>query len=272
MTRRDLSLPPAIMTMLSLWFDAVFRGVREAGLLVEQGQFVRARMIIKWISATLQHCLVLLAVRVEIKMRHGAVPPSPPATSQTAPGGGGAAAPSFPLWMPVLLSGRLPVFARCAKRGIQACVGLVVPKAWIPGSACGCTGSCHWLDNGCGLAHKLAVLRADFIQTRSSSNRKSRARRPNPRSAFIGKSASPPLKKRALHPANSGASVATAHEQAVPRNPSSRPSLGPRAPPLAFTPAAVFARGPHPDTALRAASRSHQARSATDCRSAFRSP
>jgi hypothetical protein len=31
--------------MLSLWFDAVFRGVREAGFRVEQGQFDRARMM-----------------------------------------------------------------------------------------------------------------------------------------------------------------------------------------------------------------------------------
>jgi hypothetical protein len=45
MTWRDLSLPPAITTMLSLWFDAVFRGARGAVLLVEQGQFVQARMM-----------------------------------------------------------------------------------------------------------------------------------------------------------------------------------------------------------------------------------
>ena len=62
MTWRDLSLPPAIMTMLSLWFDAVFRGAREAVLLVEQGQFVQARMIVKRISAILRHCFVLLSL------------------------------------------------------------------------------------------------------------------------------------------------------------------------------------------------------------------
>jgi hypothetical protein len=111
MTLRDLFLPPAIEIMLSLWFDAVFRGVREAGFLVEQGQFVRARMIVKRISAILRHCFVLLAVRADVKLRHEAAAPPPPATPQTAHSGRGAAAPSFPLWTSVSLSGRHPVFA-----------------------------------------------------------------------------------------------------------------------------------------------------------------
>ena len=105
MTWRDLSLPPAIETMLSLWFDAVFRGVREDGFLVEQGQFVRARMFVKRISAILRHCFVLLAVRVEIKARRAQTPPplTPPRKGARnrapllplagrRPGGGGVAA------------------------------------------------------------------------------------------------------------------------------------------------------------------------------------
>jgi hypothetical protein len=106
MTWRDLFLPPAIATTLSLWFDAVFRGVRKAASLMEQGQFVRARMIVRRISAILRHDFVLLAVRVEVKLRHGAAAPSPPATPQTESGGGGAAAPTFPLWASVPFSGR----------------------------------------------------------------------------------------------------------------------------------------------------------------------
>jgi hypothetical protein len=93
MTWRDLSLPPAIMRMLSLWSDAVFRGVREAASLMEQGQFVRARMIIKRISAILRHCFVLLAVRVEIRVRRAKSPP--PLTEPHK--GAGNRAPLLPL-------------------------------------------------------------------------------------------------------------------------------------------------------------------------------
>jgi hypothetical protein len=64
-----------MLTMLSLWFDAVFCGLREAGHFVEQGQVVRARMIIKRMSAILRHSFVLRAVRLEIKALHAKSPP-----------------------------------------------------------------------------------------------------------------------------------------------------------------------------------------------------
>ena len=66
MSLRDISLPPEILTMLRLWFNAVFRSVRLAGLLVEQGQFVRARMINKRISAIPRHSLVFQVVRLQV--------------------------------------------------------------------------------------------------------------------------------------------------------------------------------------------------------------
>jgi hypothetical protein len=50
--------------MLTLWFDAVFRGVRQAGDLVREGQIVRARMMIKRISAILMPYVRRLARRL----------------------------------------------------------------------------------------------------------------------------------------------------------------------------------------------------------------
>ncbi|MFZ4069333.1 MAG: hypothetical protein ACOYJ6_04430 [Caulobacterales bacterium] len=88
MTWPDLHLAPAILTMLSLWFDAVFRGVREAASLVEQSHFVRALMIIKRISAILRHSFGLLAARLEIKVRRAKSPyPLTPPSSTPVSGG-----------------------------------------------------------------------------------------------------------------------------------------------------------------------------------------
>ncbi len=61
--------------MLTVWFDAVFRGARQAEHFAAQGQFVRARMIIKRSSAILRHSGVLPAVRLEIKARHAQTTP-----------------------------------------------------------------------------------------------------------------------------------------------------------------------------------------------------
>jgi hypothetical protein len=121
----------------------MFRGVREAASLVEQGQFVLAWMIIKRISAILRHCIVLLAMRAKVKSRHGAAAPPP---------------------LRRIRCGRLfhsQVVILCspqAKLRIQAYVGLIVPKAWIPGSACG-----EDRMTGGGLARKLAGLRAALL-------------------------------------------------------------------------------------------------------------
>ena len=209
MTWRDLPRPPAILRMLSLWFDAVFCGVREAASLVkpvELGQFVRARMIIKQIRAILRHAFVLLAVRLEIKpQRPGAA--GEPATLQTAHGGGGAAAARFPLWTPAPFSGRHPVFAagEAQKPDLQH---LAFPKSLDPG-----LGLWPPRDDGGvekSLVRKRASLRAallspmpvasraNSVPTRSSSNPSCRARCQKPESAIFGKNASPPPKNRAL--------------------------------------------------------------------------
>ncbi len=64
-----------MLIMLTVWFDAVFRGARQAEHLVAQGQFVRARMMSKRSSAILRHSKVLLAVHLEIKARRAQTSP-----------------------------------------------------------------------------------------------------------------------------------------------------------------------------------------------------
>ena len=158
MTWRDLSLPPAIAVMMDLWFEAVFRGVRMAGRMIGDSEIVRTRRIVKRISAILRHCFVLLAVRVEVTVRRpGAAAPSPPAPSQTAHGGGDAAAPRFPLWASVPLSGCHPVAAagEAQDPGLR---GFDHPKSLDPG-----LGLRPPRDEGRGRARKLAGLRAALL-------------------------------------------------------------------------------------------------------------
>jgi hypothetical protein len=131
LTVHDVSLPPAIARLCELLFDAVHAGARWAARCLADSDMVRTRRIVARITMILRHVLLMIAVRLEVKLRAAAparLTPSP--VSKVASGEGGA--PRFPLWSPACAPARHPVFAagEAQDAGLQS---VPFPKSLDPG-------------------------------------------------------------------------------------------------------------------------------------------
>jgi hypothetical protein len=110
MAWQDLPLPPAIARLCELLFDAVHAGARWAARCLADGDMVRTRRIVARITMILRHVLLMIAVRLEVKLR-AAAPARPTSSSVSKVAGGEGGAPRFPVWSSVSSPTRHPVFA-----------------------------------------------------------------------------------------------------------------------------------------------------------------